>query len=243
MVAILWQHFLAESFAIPLRPAARLTLFLTVWAIYLADRLLDLRRHPQESVHRIPHSYYRPRRRAVQILMAAVLLADLAVAVLWLRPRVFETGIWLATGVLLYLAVFALLGRGGATKPFLAATLFATGVFLVAVLNGPDAGFSRERLLAPATSFFLLCLVNILMIGSWELSPPGVRSAIRWPVAWLAIPIAWSAGVTPWTLGIAGSAAGLDALGLVAPRVESPAARRVLADAVLLAPLAVLVWK
>lgn len=42
-VALVWQDFLARTFGIPLRMPARLVLGLTVWAIYLGDRLLDVR--------------------------------------------------------------------------------------------------------------------------------------------------------------------------------------------------------
>ena len=39
LVAVLWQGFLAYRFSLPLRPAGRLVLGLTVWAIYFLDRL------------------------------------------------------------------------------------------------------------------------------------------------------------------------------------------------------------
>jgi len=43
LIAVLWQALLARTFHIPLRPSGRLALGLTVWAIYLADRVLDAR--------------------------------------------------------------------------------------------------------------------------------------------------------------------------------------------------------
>ena len=45
ILAVLWQDFLSHRYAVPLRLPGRLALFLTVWAIYVADRLLDSR-HP-----------------------------------------------------------------------------------------------------------------------------------------------------------------------------------------------------
>ena len=41
LVALVWQDFAAHSFGHPLRLPARIVLALTVWAIYVVDRLLD----------------------------------------------------------------------------------------------------------------------------------------------------------------------------------------------------------
>ena len=41
LVAVSWQWLFARAFQVPLTNSARLTLFLTAWLIYLADRLAD----------------------------------------------------------------------------------------------------------------------------------------------------------------------------------------------------------
>ena len=46
LVAVLWQSFLAYRFSLPLRLSGCLALGLTVWSIYLLDRLLDARQPP-----------------------------------------------------------------------------------------------------------------------------------------------------------------------------------------------------
>jgi len=74
LVAVLWQGFLAYRFSLPLRPSGRLALGLTVWAIYLLDRLLDARKPPSVNGCDEParHRYYRRRFKP----MAALLLAE-----------------------------------------------------------------------------------------------------------------------------------------------------------------------
>ena len=69
VVALVWQDFLARCYPTILRPPGRAVLGLTVWAIYLADRLLDTR-HPAvwESVrHVFRHIVQRPRIQAGEV--------------------------------------------------------------------------------------------------------------------------------------------------------------------------------
>jgi hypothetical protein len=42
LVALVWQDFLARCYPHPLLFPARMVLVLTVWAIYIADRSLNL---------------------------------------------------------------------------------------------------------------------------------------------------------------------------------------------------------
>jgi hypothetical protein len=43
LVALVWQDLLARCYGTLLLPAGRTVLGLTVWAIYIADRLMDVR--------------------------------------------------------------------------------------------------------------------------------------------------------------------------------------------------------
>ena len=45
LIALVWQDFLSRCYPTMLLPQGRAVRGLTVWAIYLADRLLDVR-HP-----------------------------------------------------------------------------------------------------------------------------------------------------------------------------------------------------
>jgi hypothetical protein len=61
VVALVWQDFLARCYPATLLLTGRAVLGLTVWAIYLADRLLDIR-HPASAEESIRHEFYRPSR-------------------------------------------------------------------------------------------------------------------------------------------------------------------------------------
>ena len=69
LVAVLWQGFLAYRFSLPLRPAGRLVLGLTVWAIYLLDRLLDARK-PASLREPARHRFYRRHSKLMTALLA-----------------------------------------------------------------------------------------------------------------------------------------------------------------------------
>src|SRR5580704_2501089 len=132
LIALVWQDFLSRCYPTLLHATGRGVLGLTVWAIYLADRLLDVRQ-PASAMESIRHRFYRRHRMFAQCLLAVVVCADALVSALWLRPAVRDNGLFLSAGVIAYLAAFPLTQWGAAAwkKPF-AALLFTAGTFLIA---------------------------------------------------------------------------------------------------------------
>ena len=163
LVAVLWQGFLAYRFSLPLRPAGRLVLGLTVWAIYLLDRLLDARK-PQSLHEPARHRYYRRHSKLMTALLASVLVADALIAILWLRPAILREGLIPLAGVLVYLAsVPHFRGVIKIPKEVAAAILFTAGTFLTAWATLPCPSLAWAAL-----AFFMLCLANIVAIEAWE---------------------------------------------------------------------------
>ncbi len=230
LVAIIWQDFLERCFPSVLRPAGRLTLGLTVWAIYLADRLIDTR-YPAQPDERSRHHFYRIHRRAATVLLTAVAAVDALIATLWLRPAVLSTGLWVAAAVLTYLGLFAQLRiEFQQSKRLCAATLFTAGVFLVAWTSTPHA---LTALTPPALAFCALCFYNLFLVDD--------STQPHWPAraAWCVFPLVWGAfwlGDSRWYAAVALSATGLAGLHLARGNFSADA-RYILADAVLLTPL------
>ena len=163
IIAVLWQGFLAYRFAVPLRPAGRLVLGLTVWAIYLLDRILDAR-VPPSSREPARHRFYRRHGIVMTALFALVSIADMLVALRWLRPAVLHDGLLPLAGVLLYLAAVHLSGKSlQGTKEIATALLFTGGTFVAAWSSLPC-----PQLAWAAIAFFVLCLANLVAIESWE---------------------------------------------------------------------------
>ena len=229
-VAVLWQDFLARCYPAPLHPAGRCVLGLTVWAIYLADRLFDVR-HPPAADESARHAFYRRHSLSVAILLTGVTLLDLLLALVWLRPAVFVHGLWVGAAVALYLTVFAFWRAAHRyTKQPVAAILFTAGVFLVGWTRTPHP---QRTLFWPAVFFCALCLGNLLLLETWETGRSTKRGWL-----WLLL-LALSScipGFSAWYMAIGLSAAGLALLDLRGGAL-SATARHVLADAVLLTPL------
>jgi hypothetical protein len=250
LVAVLWQGFLAHRFSLPLRPSGRLVLGLTVWAIYLLDRLLDARKPPPvnktsgESVREpARHRYCRRHMKLMGALLAAALAADAFITILWLRPPILREGLILLAGVLIYLATFHISSQSvRIPKEIAAAILFTAGTFLTAWTAFPDPGLAWA-----AAAFFLLCLANMIAIEAWEWRELANEPLMLHPLtSWLArtylfwVPIAVVVcalgGRNEWYTSIALSAGACAMLFWVGRRL-SLEARRALVDGALLSPL------
>lgn len=233
VIALVWQDFLARCYPTTLHLTGRAVLFLTVWAIYLADRLLDIR-HPAPAGESVRHQFYRQHRVFAQTLFVLVVVVDLLVTRLWLRPAVFDNGLVLTGGVVMYLGAFPFTGWSAtAWKKPLAALLFTAGTFLIAWTG---AGHPAIRLIWPAAAFCALCLGNLLMIERWsrEAPPPGHTHLWIWLLFLTACLVC--ARSSSWFTAVMFSATGLYALARWGRKI-SREARCVLADAVLLTPL------
>ena len=239
LVAVLWQSFLALRFSLPLSLAGRLVLGLTVWAIYLLDRLLDVRT-PRSIDEPARHRYYRRHSKRMATLLLVVVIADALIAIVWLRPAILRYGLIPLAGVLIYLAAFHAAGQSfKIPKEIAASMLFTAGTFLTAWTTIPCLSLAW-----PAVAFFMLCLANMIAIEAWEwreLHPP-LHPVTRWLARtylfWvpMAVILCAIAGRNQWYKSIALSAAACALLFWLGRRV-SLEARRALADGVLLSPL------
>jgi hypothetical protein len=228
LIAVLWQDFLHRCYPSTLQPAGRVALGLTVWAIYLADRLLDVR-HPAKAGESTRHAFYRRHRTVALAGFGVILLADFLVTGLWLRHAVVSSGLIVAACVAAYLALFPLKREIGGKKPA-AAVLFTAGVFLI-----PWLGTLRpaEELALPAILFCATCFANLLMIQRWEQAE---QARPAWILLVIILGLRGFIKGLPWFGAITVSAAGLGTLAWTGDRLSANA-KGVLADAALLTPL------
>src|SRR3984885_4438795 len=178
LVAVLWQGFLAYQFSLPLRLVWRIELGLTVWAVYILDRLLDARKPLLNATAREParHRFYRRHSKPMAVLLAVVVTTDAAIAILCLRPAVLRDGLIPLGGVVVYLAIFHISAKARKIpKEIAASILFTVGTFLTAWITLPCPGLAWA-----ASAFFVLCLANMIAIETWE------RHELYGPARWLA---------------------------------------------------------
>ena len=235
LIAIVWQDFLARCFPSLLREPGRWALGLTVWAIYLADRLIDVR-HPEAPVEPPRHRFYRRNRTLVpRALLAVALITDCLVVVFWRCdhpssrmdcgwPQPLSSCIWLDS--LFYVLVeergrsrrprscsrsasSSSPGPGQPVNPWRDSSRTSSSSLLRPVLRQSCAD---RRMGTGYCAFTHLDLLLVLGLGCAAL------------------------GNSRWYWAVAASAVGLAALDLARGSL-SVNARRVLADAVLLTPV------
>jgi hypothetical protein len=225
LVALVWQDFLVRCYPVLLRAPGRIALGLTVWAIYVADRLLDVRTQPH-AAESLRHRFFRRWRAAWLCMLIIIVSADSIVVFRYLRPALLDEGLLLLPGVAMYLAVFAAPGRSRIpAKKIAAGVFFTAGVFLVEFAGG--LWIWRQ-----VTVFFALCTANLILVELWERNRPTAK--LRLFTLPLAILCLFPAGAFFRAVAIA--AAALAILSSLEERLPTDA-RCVLADVALLSPL------
>lgn len=164
-IALIWQQIIAQ----PAGPTwgESSALFFAVWAIYLADRLLDSRSLRAIAPHVLPlrHRFFRDHQRRLIFLLGVVFAAG-AIAAAFLPASTIWRGVALAAGAGLYL-LWNQAGIDTAARKWLkelvVASIFAIGCGLSALGTAPwDAWLTAVAVLA-------ICgWVNCLQIASLE---------------------------------------------------------------------------
>ncbi len=231
LVAVLWQTLFLRCLGAPVRLAPAAVLFLAVWLIYVADRLLDTRGMPSPATR---HVFYRRHSRLMFWIWCAVLPFTALLAAGGLAGAVLERGFLMLGAVGVYLLFVHLFWKNSpraGVKETAVALLFALGTSL--------AAWDSIRTWSDALTIVLfsaLCWLNCVAIEQWEQGPRG------WSIASIAILVALAGLVLlhrhrPILAGA--EAMSLLALSLLdrARTRLSKDALRVLADAALLSPV------
>ena len=193
-VAALWTLFIAHSARITLPWPAPVAMFVAVWMIYAADRLLDARLldiHANPDLEPRHRFHHRHRTR----FLAAIALSALALVYLLylIDPQALHLYVLLTT----LLAAWMLLIHIRPLPDNLTQRLpkeLAVGIFFPAAAFIPTiarAPWLRPTLLPAAALFACVCTLNCLYLYAWEHPSPrlNAHSTTRWATAHLT-PIA-----------------------------------------------------
>jgi len=168
MVAALWTWFIARSYYVHLPTTAPLAMFLAVWIVYAADRLLDVTRadrtgNPRELEAR--HRFHAQHRRAFTAGISIALIA-LAALLPLLDPAALR--LYLIEGALLAGWLLLLHTTSSAhrlPKEIAVGAFFSAAVFIPTVARNPAL---RGQLAPVAILFGAVCALNCLFIYAWE---------------------------------------------------------------------------
>lgn len=195
-VATLWTAFVARASGLHLSPISLIAMFLMVWTLYAADRLLDaqpLYNHPTAATDlELRHLFHHCHRRAFLIALGIAVLALAA-----LIPQLPATALhlFLILGTLLagyFILIHASSGAHRLPKELAVGLFFSAAIFIPTVARlAPThpAGLSlagllpytardpRFSLFLPAILFATLCCLNCLCIYAWEHPHPAAARA------------------------------------------------------------------
>lgn len=254
-VAAVWTWFIGRAAGVQLAWAPVAAMFLAVWMLYVADRLLDAasgREAELEERHRFHRRHGRAFLRGfgAAAVTLAILLSRLAPPAL----RLYALLAALLAGWLLLIHARPQPSARRLPKEVAVGVFFAAAVFIPTVARFPAL---RLELLPAAVLFAAVCALNCLFVYAWE--HPGSRSeahaSTRWgtrfrrPIAWGTAACATAATACTSAMPLmrsaeplAASAAVSVALLLLLDRRRHSLGRtslRALADAALLTPLPV----
>jgi hypothetical protein len=171
-VASFWIWLIAAASHIRLPLSSIATMFLAVWMLYAADRLLDTRSLDSQSrteEHLEARHYFHHRHRTA--FLTAILLASIALAPLLLRLSTDAVHLYLILGGLLFgyfVLIHATRSAHRFPKEIAVGIFFAAATFIPTVARRPEL---RLALLPSALLLATLCSLNCLFIYAWEHAP------------------------------------------------------------------------
>ncbi len=169
-----WLHVFAKTWKLGIHPGvAYVSLGLAVWAIYLADRLLDAAlAGGQGSRMRLRHDFHWRHRRVFRIAMVTAALAAAALVVLRMPLAIYGH---LLIGGILVAGFFGLSLLSSqqpdevpALKNLLAGATFAFGTAMMAHVYRNEFGLHDLMVSREFICFAILCTLNISAIDYWE---------------------------------------------------------------------------
>ena len=162
LVAIIWQWFFAKSFALQVVWQQELILALTVWLIYVLDRLFDGLKLDLGKEHSLRHEFYYKHYIEFAILAFFIFCADVYLVFTSLEMATIILGLVVFAFVLLYGTGLHLWGYARAYKEIYIGVLFSIGVNLVFLKD------LNLNLIIAIILFAILASLNCLLISSWE---------------------------------------------------------------------------
>ena len=191
-VAALWTLFVARSVHLMLPWTAPAAMFLAVWMIYAADRLLDARGLASGSwqtgkletgpVLEARHHFHDRQRSG---FFSGITIASVALAALLprLNPRALQLFALLATLLAAWMLLIHALPSSEDSprlpKELAVGVFFPAAVFIPTIARAPQL---RLALLPAAAFFAAVCTLNCLFVYLWE--HPGARPLAHGSTRW-----------------------------------------------------------
>lgn len=157
--AVVGSFFFTRIYGVATSWPSLISLGLTVWMIYTADRLLDVRDLKEEAASE-RHRFHQRNQKKLKCGLVGVMIADITL-IFFMPGEVIKHGMFLSVVV----AVYILLQRKlHISKELLVASLYTAGVLLPA---WPEGRMSLTQYL-PMLLFFLIAITNLIIFSWYE---------------------------------------------------------------------------
>lgn len=145
---------------------------LSIWIVYMLDRVLDARTNIDTPRHR----FARKHAKALWIAIGIAVPVNLYLAFTLLRVSVLQAGLGLAVAVVIYFFSIPVLPIG--IKELAAACIFTLGVWIPIWGRREEIVVNWTLVAALAAVFLLLCWWNCVAIEAWERPLPTHRNIL-----------------------------------------------------------------
>jgi hypothetical protein len=168
LVAIVWQILFLRCFSVPLGISVAATLGLTVWFIYVADRILDALRWNPELIPPARHAFCQEHWNGMAVTAIAGLFT-LGGLCARLPVTLLRNGAALLAAVAVYFAIVH--GRPLNLRRFWPKEVIVGGIFCLGTCLAAWTGSVpslRHEMILPAFLFGAVCVLNCVAIEYWE---------------------------------------------------------------------------
>ncbi len=168
-IAALWTWFIASANHIQLPFASILFMAVTVWMLYVADRLMDSRFlsfDPTKNLDLEARHYFHYRHRSA--FLSAIIVAAIALAALLPHLETKALHLYLVLGSLIigyFIVIHTTRSAHRLPKEIVVGIFFAAATFIPTITRRPNL---RLPLFPFALLFAILCSLNCLFIYVWE---------------------------------------------------------------------------
>ncbi|MBB5317821.1 hypothetical protein [Tunturibacter empetritectus] len=215
-IASLWIWFVASANHLRLPTVSVAAMFLAVWMLYVADRLLDVRfigaitNGDLEARH-----YFHNRHR--RSFLAGIMTASITLTILLPHLESAAIHLYLILGGMLvgyFILIHVTSSAHRLPKEIAVGLFFAAATFIPTVARRPDL---RISLLPLAILFAALCSLNCLFIYAWEHGTPPYSNLPAHALTRLAL-----RNLPPLTIGLIFLSAAISLLGRQTPDRQAP---------------------
>ena len=164
-VALLWQHLMADYLSVPIEWPHRTIIALSVWLVYVGDRLFDIKKIPSHKLITQRHKLTLKLKPFLHPLFYILFSINVLLAFSTLSWTHLTLGLIILAACILYTKITARAKHTLIPKEIIVGTLFTAGTFLFLVTPNSIA---NPHFWSSIVITLILFNSNTLLVPYWE---------------------------------------------------------------------------